>query len=519
MRSLSGLRKAALVGALAVAFPLISAGTAIPARVAHAAGTQNTREISSAGTTAFSAGPVGTETNQFPEIRAQNSDNSTAPYAGVIVTRSHTKGHGYGAAVKSGGQKAKSSPVLNLSFDGLNHVNQRLANGGRQFSVEPPDQGLCAGNGYVVESVNDVLRVYDTHGSALMGVADLNTFYGYAPAIVRGAHTAFGPFVTDPSCYFDAATQRWFNVVLTLDTNPKNGQFLGTNHIDMAVSNTADPTGAWTIYRVAAQNDGTQGTPNHGCSYGPCFADYPHIGADANGFYVTTNEYSFFGPEFHGAQIYAFSKNALASNAANIKVTEIDTHSADNGFPGFTIWPATSPADQAASAAGGTEYFMSSNAAAEAHDPGDGSSVGQASQQLLVWNLTNTSSLDSDNPQVSLDHSVVDVGTYAAPPKADQKSGNFPLGQCLNDTSCATFLNGEPNAFGPETQSTLDSNDTRMQQVTFANGKLWGALDTALTVDGVNKAGIEYFIVSIPRVAYDQAPLRQFAQEVIPLFA
>lgn len=34
-----------------------------------------------------------------------------------------------------------------------------------------------------------------------------------------------------------------------------------------------------------------------------------------------------------------------------------------------------------------------------------------------------------------------------------------------------------------------------MQQVVYANGKLWGALDTALTVNGINKAGIEWFIV------------------------
>jgi hypothetical protein len=33
---------------------------------------------------------------------------------------------------------------------------------------------------------------------------------------------------------------------------------------------------------------------------------------DANGFFLTTNEYSFFGPEFNSAQIYAFSKRALA---------------------------------------------------------------------------------------------------------------------------------------------------------------------------------------------------------------
>jgi hypothetical protein len=42
----------------------------------------------------------------------------------------------------------------------------------------------------------------------------------------------------------------------------------------------------------------------------------------------------------------------------------------------------------------------------------------------------------------------------------------------------------------------LDSNDTRMQQVTFANGLLYGALDTSLSMDGVvSKAGIAWFVV------------------------
>jgi hypothetical protein len=35
-----------------------------------------------------------------------------------------------------------------------------------------------------------------------------------------------------------------------------------------------------------------------------------------------------------------------------------------------------------------------------------------------------------------------------------------------------------------------------MQQVMYANGKVWGALDTALTVDTQNRAGIEWFIVN-----------------------
>ncbi len=44
------------------------------------------------------------------------------------------------------------NPVVNqnqgfFGFNGVNHRDQRLANGGNQFSVEPPDQGMCVGNG------------------------------------------------------------------------------------------------------------------------------------------------------------------------------------------------------------------------------------------------------------------------------------------------------------------------------------------------------------------------------------
>ena len=62
---------------------------------------------------------------------------------------------------------AGANPELTLSFLGLNHRDQRLANGGNQFSLEPPDQGLCVGNGFTVEVVNSVLQVWSTSGAAL----------------------------------------------------------------------------------------------------------------------------------------------------------------------------------------------------------------------------------------------------------------------------------------------------------------------------------------------------------------
>ena len=47
-----------------------------------------------------------------------------------------------------------------------------------------------------------------------------------------------------------------------------------------------------------------------------------------------------------------------------------------------------------------------------------------------------------------------------------------------------------------EVISRPDSNDTRMQQVMYANGKVWGALDTAINPDGgAQRAGIAWYIV------------------------
>jgi hypothetical protein len=509
LRSASLGPKEAMVrrSGLRIALVMFVVGAALVWAIAPASA--DTRLIRSSGTTSFVGSKLGTDELQWPEFAGgEEGDAGPAPYSGTIVNRSDS-GHGQRGASTSDATKSKSNPQLVRSFDGLRFRDQRLANGGNQFSVEPPDQGLCVGNGLVMEPVNDVVNVYDKTGASKLGVADLNTFFGY-PAQFDRTTGLQGPFVTDPSCLYDAATQRWFLVVLTLEVFPDTGDFTGRNHIDIAVSTTSSPLGSWTIYRLPVQDDGTEGTPDHHCAPYPtdftptnpnaCIGDYPHIGADASGFYVTTNEYPLFPPTgFHGAQIYAFSKAALAANASTLAVTQFDTAGADGGNPGFTIWPAISPGTQFETGAGGTEYFLSSNAAEEANGTG-------VSDELLVWALTNTQSLASSTPSLALDHRTLTVGQYAIPPKSEQKAGDFPLGQCINDTTIqspawngsgcwrAFFLPQQQPAHD-EVESHLDSNDTRMQQVMFANGKLWGALDTALTVGGANKAGIAWYIV------------------------
>ena len=91
------------------------------------------------------------------EFAGGDDEMGPAPFDGTI---SLSPGSGQGGSTASG-KKAKSNPTFNTGFEGLNFYQQRYARGGNQFSVEPPDQALCVGNGYVLEAVNDVLNIYD----------------------------------------------------------------------------------------------------------------------------------------------------------------------------------------------------------------------------------------------------------------------------------------------------------------------------------------------------------------------
>jgi hypothetical protein len=484
-------------------------GAAYAAQItAQDLGTPVTRQISSGGTAQIVSTPTGPDKFQKPEIdqivTGLSADAATANATSATATKTTTGKKWLGinrsfSPHKGSGKMVPGSPRdisltwLKTSFNGLTLRQQRLANNGNQFSIEPPDQGLCTDGGKVLEVVNDVVNVYDSHGNSVLGVTALNTFFGYPPEIQRTSPPVFGPEPTDPSCYFDHSTNRWFLIVLTLEVDSTTGGFTGVNHIDIAVTQTADPTGKWTIYHLATQDDGTQGTPNHNCDGGPCLGDYPHLGADAKGFYITTNEYPFFGNGFHAAQIYAFSKLALAANEPSVQVTQIDTIGLVKGNPGFTVWPAISPDTQFSHESNGTEYFLSSDATSEANGTG-------TSSDLIVWSLSNTDSLFTTVPKIKLNNLALSVQPYSIPNPSTQKAGDFPLGQCLNDATCATNLNGETDPYAPETEGLLDSNDTRMQQVMYSAGFLWSALDTSVTVNGTSEAGIEWFIVKPAQV-------------------
>jgi hypothetical protein len=325
-----------------------------------------------------------------------------------------------------------------------------------------------------VEAVNNAIAVYDPSGNLLSGPTPMNQFFGLAPELSTATPPVFGPFVADPKAYFDTDTQRWFVTELILDVVPSTGNLSGTTGVIIAVSASPDSTGTYNIFRLDTTD--VTGTPEHaGC---PCVGDQPLIGADANGFYITTNEFPLFHAGFNGAQVYAMSKTALAAGTMPT-VVHFSGLNFLPGLPFFSVQPATvPPGGTQESAKGGTEYFLSSL---------DFTST--LTNQIAVWALTNTSSLTAATPNVQLAVDVIDSEIYGQPPLAQQMAGPTPLLDLLNSGS-----------FGKlrlEHLGLIASNDDRMNQVVFANGNLWGGVNTVVkTPNGPTRSGIAYFIVT-----------------------
>lgn len=355
------------------------------------------------------------------------------------------------------------SPAQNivLAIEGLTHRDQRFAGTGAyansQFSTEPPDPGLAVGNGFVLQTVNAALAIYDAGtGSLKQGPTALNQFFRLKPEIARSSGIN-GDFTSDPRAYYDAQLQRWFVSVVAIATNPQTGDLTAPTRLLIAVSETNDPTQGWKIYSID--------TTSHGAEGCPCFGDQPVIGADAHGLFISTNAFSL-REGFAGVQIYALSKQLLAGGAVPA-VVHWNNPKLPGGFA-FSVQPSirSSPAVDEAN---GVEYLTS---VADIRNMLD--------RRIAVWAITNTASLVNQTPALKLRNTIVGTQPFGVPPDAAQKTGETRLGSLLSEKT-----------------EYIATNDQRMQQPVFADGTLWSALTTMVAIgdDPTPHAGIAYFVL------------------------
>src|SRR5579884_455319 len=346
--------------------------------------------------------------------------------------------------------------VYGARFNALTQAQQRNANGGNQFNVEPPSPQIAVANGFVLEGVNNAIQVYNTSGKALLpAVLATNELFGVAPAIDRS--TGFnGVYPTDLRVFYDPDINRWFVLQRSQDNDPA-GNPISLSHLYVAVSQTGDPTGTYNIYVADTTNTG-----NPGC---PCLEDYLQVGADQYGFYISADEYDTSAfPGFVDATIWAISKASLQSGA-HAPTAYRFTLPALTGYE-FAVQPATTPPHASYFlASGGLEYFVSSVF------------TSSVANSIAVWAMTNTSSLATPSPTPQLRQITVPTLTYSFPDVAVQPDGYRPLG-------------------GSAPVPFIDGGDIRVQSVSYAGGRLYVTIATSVDVKVGALNGCAYIVLS-----------------------
>jgi len=288
------------------------------------------------------------------------------------------------APAVSGSRAAANTATTLSNFNGTSSRDSQFTNYNLEF--EPPDQGLCEGNGFVLEPVNSAYRVFLTSGKSIRGPFNINDLYN-----VGGKE-----FTSDPRCWYDPATTTWFSTILFLNDTGTQGSLL------IAVRHAKDPLGLWNEYSIDATDPGGRGCP--------CFGDQPRIGIDQQNLYVTADQFSIQGPQFDGTEMWVIDKAGLVAGNPTVKFAHFG-HMTVLGQTPLAPQPALSTVRPHA------EFML-----------GSLDLTNQGDNRLSVWAITDRAAVASGGlPTVS--SIVVNSEPYANPPPVPQKGASSTLNQ------------------------------------------------------------------------------------------
>ena len=339
------------------------------------------------------------------------------------------------AAAAAPAAAATRSPLVN--FNGVSSRDSQFTN--FELTFEPPDQGLCEGNGFVLEAVNSAYRIYRTAGTSLRGPFNVNDLFNV------GAKE----FTSDPRCWFDASTQTWFaTIVFINDTGTASAQLIAVRH-------NPDPRGLWNEYAIDTTDPG-----GNGC---PCLADQPRLGIDRLNLYITADEFSILGPQFDSAEMFVIDKADLVAGVASPRFVHFGGLMVD-GHQTLAPQPALSSGNPNA------EYLLSS---LDFNGTGD--------HRIGVWAVTDRNLGAGEKPQLSM--IVIRSERYANPPPAPQKGATSKLDSGDDRMQQTQFTGG--TVWGELTTAVRPAGDSSVRA-----GGAWFQVKPALGTTGITGASI-----------------------------
>ena len=373
------------------------------------------------------------------------------------------------------------------------------------FTVEPPDQGLCVGNGYVMELLNQgEIQIFNANSlKPVSGVIYLDNLMGLAP---QGWSSG-----GDIMCQYDSANGGHWFITQIVSTSPESaggpfgGCFAGVPdscYEGIAVSATSNPAGAYHVYYLNAdsvnKDIGSDSTPDSLGLTGVLLNDFAKTALTRDAFLMFYDEFDLYTGALNGAQEFAFSKSAMEAGAASVNVAYEDMGTAANlspiptngvyqttTLPG-TAWYEAIPAQttdpsQYDNANGGTGFMIASL-----------DFFGAGDNRVAVFDWTGLSGLNTPSC-VACGHiqfggqlltGTVTYQDEGAPCLAEdyytisnycglgaQKAGPTPLGD-----NCALLGDGEPSTGCPE--GGIATNGDGATEAFYSQGVIWTAVST-----------------------------------------
>ncbi|MBI2822630.1 MAG: DUF11 domain-containing protein [Acidobacteria bacterium] len=170
-------------------------------------------------------------------------------------------------------------PAAAASFQALSDNN---------FAV-PPDTMGAAGPNHLMVVSNTQIRIQSRPSGSTLSLVSVSSFW--SSVLPPGSTGVF-----DPHLSYDPYWSRWIFAVVS----DAEG---GNSSLCIAVSQTADPTGIWNLFRLDADATNT------------LWADYPTLGFNRDWIVVSVNMFTIGSDFFQRVQVYALNKENLYANS------------------------------------------------------------------------------------------------------------------------------------------------------------------------------------------------------------
>jgi hypothetical protein len=176
-----------------------------------------------------------------------------------------------------------------------------FAGTGNIDGVVPPDPDGAVGPNNYVELVNTHYQVFNKAGASLAGPIESYQLWSPFSSSVSAAQLCYTNPGGDGIVLYDRGANRWLISELAFASDPffgPTGPFIEC----FAVSQTADPTGAYYVYAFLMDSNN--------------LPDYPKIGIWGNSYYLSANLYSSVFAASGNPAVWAFDRTAMINGGS-----------------------------------------------------------------------------------------------------------------------------------------------------------------------------------------------------------